>query len=70
MGVFVEGGNVLEFRKQISLFLPLPEWKAVRQEAARRGIPMTDLCRQWLKPSLEKLCQAQERLSPSDEKGN
>ena len=61
---------MLEFRKQISLFLPLPEWKAVRQEAARRGIPMTDLCRQWLKPRLEKLCRTQERWGSTDEQGN
>ena len=45
-----------EFRKQISLFLPLSEWKAVRREAARRRIPMTELCREWLKPYLAELC--------------
>lgn len=44
-----------EFRKQISLFVPLSEWKAIRQEAARRRIPMTELCRRWMKPGLDEL---------------
>lgn len=42
-------------RKQISLFVPLEDWKAIRREAARRGIPMTELCRQWLTPGLRRL---------------
>jgi hypothetical protein len=56
-----------EFRKQISLFLPLSEWKAVRREAARKRIPMTELCRQWLKPSLDKLCRMPEQPIPDDD---
>lgn len=44
-----------ELRKQISLFVPLSEWKAIRQEAARKRIPMTELCRQWMKPDLDNL---------------
>lgn len=44
-----------ELRKQISLFVPLSEWKAIRQEAARQRIPMTELCRRWLKPELDEL---------------
>lgn len=44
-----------ELRKQISLFVPLSDWKAIRQEAARKRIPMTELCRQWMKPGLDDL---------------
>lgn len=44
-----------ELRKQISLFVPLSHWKAIRHEAARRNIPMTELCRQWMKPELTAL---------------
>ncbi len=44
-----------ELRKQISLFVPLSHWKAIRQEAARRNIPMTELCRRWMKSELTAL---------------
>ncbi|MCA9075389.1 MAG: hypothetical protein KDA93_10170 [Planctomycetaceae bacterium] len=44
-----------EIRKQISIFVPISDWKAIRQEAARKRIPMTELCRQWMHPSLTKL---------------
>lgn len=44
-----------ELRKQISIFLPLSEWRALRAEAARRKVPITELCRQWLTPHLESL---------------
>ena len=56
-----------ELQKQISLLLPLSEWKAVRLEAARLGIPMTDLCRQWMKPRLSKLHRAQMSSDPLSE---
>jgi len=44
-----------EFHKQISIYLPVADWTALRREAARRRIPMTALCREWLTPSLERL---------------
>ncbi|WP_339907763.1 hypothetical protein [Symmachiella dynata] len=44
-----------ELRKQISLFIPLSHWKAIRQEAARLNIPMTELCRRWMKSELTAL---------------
>lgn len=44
-----------ELRKQISIFITLSDWKAIRQEAARRQIPMTELCRQWMSRDLQKL---------------
>lgn len=45
----------IQFRKQISIFLPLSDWKAIRLEAARQKIPMTELCRRWMKQDMEKL---------------
>ena len=47
--------EIPEFRKLISLLLPVADWRAVRFEAARRRIPMTALCREWLEPDLERL---------------
>jgi hypothetical protein len=44
-----------ELRKQISIFLPLSEWRALRQEAARLGIPITELCRRWIAPQMARL---------------
>ncbi len=42
-------------RKQISIFIPLSDWKAIRMEAARMKIPMTELCRRWMKADLTEL---------------
>ncbi|MCA8999167.1 MAG: hypothetical protein KDA80_19355 [Planctomycetaceae bacterium] len=44
-----------EIRKQISIFLPVSDWRALRQEAARRNIPITELCRRWIGPEIQKL---------------
>ncbi|MEX1231844.1 MAG: hypothetical protein WEB58_16485 [Planctomycetaceae bacterium] len=44
-----------ELRKQISIFVPLSDWRAIREEAARRGIPMTELCRRWMAGDLKRL---------------
>ena len=44
-----------EFRKQISIFIPLSDWRALRAEAARRKIPITELCRQWMTPGIKGL---------------
>jgi len=44
-----------EPRKQISIFIPLSDWKAIRYEAARQHIPMTELCRRWMSPELKRL---------------
>jgi hypothetical protein len=57
-----------EIRKQISLFMPLSEWKAIRQEAARRRIPMTELCRRWMKPRLEDLRRNPDREPLDDDR--
>lgn len=53
-------------RKQISLFVPLDDWKALRQEAARRRIPMTELCRRWMRPRLDNLRRNPDR-EPADD---
>lgn len=50
-----------EIRKQISIFLPLSDWKAIRLEAARQKIPMTELCRRWMKSDMQRIRSRQER---------
>lgn len=50
-----------ELRKQISIFLPLSDWRAIRGEAARQDIPMTELCRRWMEPELARLRRTQEK---------
>jgi len=42
-------------QKQISIFLPLDDWKRVRLEAARRNVPITELCRRWMASELKEL---------------
>lgn len=44
-----------ELHKQISIFLPLREWRELRAEAARQGIPITELCRRWMAPHIAQL---------------
>lgn len=45
----------VEIKKQISIFVPLSDWRALRAEAARQGLPMTELCRRWMQPEMTKL---------------
>jgi hypothetical protein len=47
-----------ELRKQISIFVPVSDWRAIRLEAARRRIPITELCRQWMRPHVVQLRRA------------
>ncbi len=42
-------------RKQISIFVPVSDWRALRQEAARLQIPITELCRRWMEPEMQAL---------------
>lgn len=51
-------------RKQISIFLPVADWRALRDEAARKRVPITELCRGWLAPEIESL-----RASPKTSAG-
>ncbi|MEX1094751.1 MAG: hypothetical protein WED34_01815 [Planctomycetales bacterium] len=55
----------LELKKQISVFVPLSDWKAIRFEAARRRIPITELCRKWMEPELRRIRDTPWR--PSEE---
>ncbi|TWT63143.1 hypothetical protein [Rubinisphaera italica] len=48
-----------EMRKQISIFVPMSDWKKIRHEAARNRIPMTELCRRWMRPEIERLQEGQ-----------
>jgi hypothetical protein len=45
----------LEMKKQISIFLPVSEWRTLRQEAARQHVPITELCRRWILPEISRL---------------
>ena len=56
-----------ELRKQISIFLPLSAWRAIRVEAARQRIPMTELCRRWMKPELTRLCRSHQEQFRDDD---
>ncbi len=51
----------IPMKKQISIFLPMDDWQAIRLEAARSRIPMTELCRRWLEPALLELKQPAQR---------
>ncbi|WP_437223052.1 hypothetical protein SH661x_003054 [Planctomicrobium sp. SH661] len=52
-----------EIKKQISIFLPITDWRALRLEAARQEVPITELCRRWIIPEIGKLTQSS---SPGD----
>lgn len=45
----------IEIRKQISIFLPVSDWRVLRAAAAERKIPITELCREWIYPELRQL---------------
>jgi hypothetical protein len=44
-----------EIRKQISIFLPVSDWRVLRHEAARQEVPITELCRRWICPEIAVL---------------
>lgn len=50
-----------EIRKQISMFMPLSWWKAIRDEAAKRRCSMTELTREWIGPHIKKLMRKRGR---------
>jgi hypothetical protein len=56
-----------ELRKQISIFVPVSDWRAIRLEAARRRIPITELCRQWMRPHVVQLRQGGTAQETTDE---
>ncbi|REJ94085.1 MAG: hypothetical protein DWQ34_00875 [Planctomycetota bacterium] len=51
----------VEIRKQISIFVPISDWRVIRQEAARRRIPITELCRRWMRPEIAVLRKKAEQ---------
>lgn len=51
----------VEIRKQISIFVPISDWRIIRQEAARRRIPITELCRRWMRPEIAVLRKTAQR---------
>ena len=57
----------VKFRKQISIFIPLEDWKALRLAAAQQRLPMTELCRRWMEPGLEALRNPQDDRRHHDE---
>ena len=42
-------------KKQVTHWLSVEEYCLVRDEAASRRIPMTDVLREWFKPHLDRL---------------
>lgn len=42
-------------RKQISIFLPIAEWRVLREAAAKEGVPITELCRRWICPKIGQI---------------
>ena len=55
--------KTVELRKQISIFVPVSDWRAIRQEAARLGIPITELCRRWMSDEMQRLRDEQREDS-------
>lgn len=50
-------------RKQVSFFLPRPQWVLIRNEAIRLGIPITELCRRWMSDEMRRLETSNEANS-------
>lgn len=44
-----------ELCKQISILLPVADWKLLRDHASDRDVPITELARQELAPLLDRL---------------
>lgn len=57
----------VKFRKQISIFIPLEDWKALRLAAAQQRVPMTELCRRWMEPGLQSLRKPRDDRRHHDE---
>ena len=47
--------STAQIRKQVSVFIPIEDWKMLRYEAARRHETVSDICREWMKPGLEQM---------------
>lgn len=42
-------------KKQVSIFVPLEDWRLIRLEAARLKITMTQLCLRYMNKDMTKL---------------
>lgn len=49
--------------RPLTVTLASSDWLQIQAEAARQGIPMTALCRQWLRPSLNELGERSEKMA-------
>lgn len=47
--------DITPLKKQVSLYLLLPDWRLLRAAAARRRIPITALVQEWLAPHVAEL---------------
>lgn len=56
--------NVSPLKKQVSVFVILPDYRLLRAEAARRRIPLTSLFLEWITPHLADLRRRGEQ--PAD----
>lgn len=54
-----------ELRKQISIFITLSDWKALRAEAFKERVPMTELCRRWMRDEFAALRRRYTYDSPA-----
>lgn len=44
-----------EITKQVSLYVKLSEWRALRAEASRQNVPITELIRRWIDPHVQQI---------------
>ena len=57
--------------KQVSIYLTIEEWKALRQQSAESDVSMGRLLYEWAKPKLDKTMSRQgtERNESDDDAG-
>lgn len=44
-----------ELTKQVSVFVPMSDYRLIRDEALRLNLPMTQLLRRWIDGELKRL---------------
>lgn len=63
-----------KLQKQVSIYLPIDQWRALRAAAVREKIPITQLCRRLMASGVEKIAEefgsktskpASSKLKPS-----
>jgi hypothetical protein len=58
-----------QVRKQVSMFLTAADWRALRDEAARQGVSLAELCRRSLAPALLAIRSSRDRDSDQEKRG-